>query len=78
MIVSFAFLISEQRVAVWRGEAGVGREGVRDGRLPESPTDRLRTMIQLPSDFSLPPWPALLQSSGRNVAQIRVSARWGG
>lgn len=36
------------------------------------------TMIQLPSDSSLPLWPALLQRSGRNVAQIRVSARWGG
>lgn len=37
-----------------------------------------RTMIQLPSNFSLPLWLALLQSSERNVAQIRVSARWGG
>lgn len=36
------------------------------------------TMIQLPSNLSLPLQPALLQSSGRNVAQIRVSACWGG
>lgn len=36
------------------------------------------TMITLPSNFSLPLLHALLQSSGRNVAQIRVSVCWGG
>lgn len=36
------------------------------------------TMITLPSNFSLPLLRALLQSSGRNVAQIRVSVCWGG
>lgn len=35
-------------------------------------------MIQLPSNFLLPPWLHFSKCSERNVAQIRVSARWGG
>lgn len=77
MIMSFAFLVS------WSGVVVVRRK--RSGTplwqclsLPLSNRQKPHTMIQLPSNFSLPLWPVLLQSSGRNVAQIRVSARWGG
>lgn len=69
----------KQRAVVWRKEAGVGKQdwGTETDCHRVQQTDP-RTMIQLPSNFSLPLWPALLHSSGRNVAQIRVSARWGG
>lgn len=62
---------------VWRKGAGAGkREQVTE--LPEGPIVRPSTMIQLPPNFSLPFWPALVWSSERNVAQIRISACWGG
>lgn len=61
---------------LWQKAAGARKRGgsSRDEMLW---TER-DTMIQLPSNFSLPLWPALLQSLGRNVAQIRASACWGG
>lgn len=55
-----------------------GKKADRSGGAKQQTASAANTMITLPSNFSLPLLHALLQSSGRNVAQIRVSVHWGG